>query len=440
MRILASQRGASTLEVIAALAIFALAAAGLSIVLPMAYGRARLWNTQFKMARVLEKQLEDLRHTPFDDIPMGDSGWQDSEGVQIRHSTSFVESGTDASARPTWIPATGGAGGLHGVYYDDSDFTGLSVTRIDPNIDFNWGKNAPHPLIRRNKFSVRWTGYLQIPTTGSYVFYTRTSDGARLWIDHQLVIDRWVRQNATEWSSGSIALTAGVIPIRMEMFYHNQEAAAHLSWQGPSIPKQIIPPSYFSNGTTKMTEIAIRPLNHALTLNGRVMHYQTGIATTPPDVSANIELQMKNNSLEPSTNTLYPWFMLFNNDDSPLDLNDITIRYYYTVDGEKPQFYHCDHAGLRSGHTYQSVTALVSGSATPVSPPVADADYYVEIRFDAITLPPEASVEIQGRIRKSDWTNYTQANDYSFSSSTTYIPWTKATVYKGGQLIWGIEP
>ena len=43
------------------------------------------------------------------------------------------------------------------------------------------------------------------PATGSFTFYTTTDDGVRLWVNGQLLINRWVDQSAIEWS-GSIAL------------------------------------------------------------------------------------------------------------------------------------------------------------------------------------------------------------------------------------------
>lgn len=436
-----TQRGASTLEVIAAIAIFALAAAGLSVVLPMTYGRASIWNLQFKLARVLETQLEDVRYLSFDDIATGDTGWVDDGDLQIRRVTTFVEPGTDISARPTWVDAATGTGnGLHATYYDNINFTGQVVTRMDPNINFNWGKNAPFPSFKKNTFSVRWTGSLQIPRAGNYTFFTQTTDGVRLWINNQLVIDHWHDQNALEWGSGPMALPVGMVSIRMEMYEDKHDAMAILRWQGPSIPKQVISPTYFYTGTTKMTLISVRPLNQSMTINGRVMHFQTGMSVTTP--SANISLSLHNNTTATTTNTLRPWFLLANNDDSPLDLSDMTIRYYYTVDGLRTQYYYCDHAGIRSGITYQAVTAYVSGSAIPLIQSATNADHYVEIRFGALTLPPGASIELQGRIWKSDWSYYTQTNDYSFApaSGSGYMLWNNVTVYQGGQRIWGTEP
>jgi hypothetical protein len=71
------------------------------------------------------------------------------------------------------------------------------------------------------------------------------------------------------------------------------------------------------------------------------------------------------------------------------------------------------------------------------------ADTYVEIGFasGAGSLAAGGSTTVQARFAKSDWTNYTQTNDYSFNSSVTaYVDWTKVTGYVSGALQWGAEP
>ena len=75
--------------------------------------------------------------------------------------------------------------------------------------------------------------------------------------------------------------------------------------------------------------------------------------------------------------------------------------------------------------------------------PTNTADTYLQIGFasGAGSLAAGASVTVQGRIYKSDWSNFTQTNDYSFNSSaTTYVNWTYVTGYVSGALQWGTEP
>ncbi len=90
-------------------------------------------------------------------------------------------------------------------------------------------------------FSVRWSGRIEPRFTETYTFTVRTDDGVRLWVNNQLVIDRWQLQSATSYQA-SIPLQAGVFAdIRMEYFENTGAAFAQLWWQSPRQALEIIP-------------------------------------------------------------------------------------------------------------------------------------------------------------------------------------------------------
>ena len=131
--------------------------------------------------------------------------------------------------------------GLNGTYFNNPDFTGETVRRLDPTVNFEWGAGSPAAAIGADTFSARWTGQVATETSGTYTFYTGTNDGVRLWVNGQLLINKWVNQAYTEWS-GSINLTAGQrYAIKMEFFEGTGNAAARLMWSGPGVAKQVIP-------------------------------------------------------------------------------------------------------------------------------------------------------------------------------------------------------
>ena len=131
--------------------------------------------------------------------------------------------------------------GLAGNYYDNIDFTGTLTARTDPVVNFDWGGGSPMTGIGADTFSVRWQGQVQAVLSETYTFYTTTDDGVRLWVNNQLIIDRWIDQGPTEWS-GSIALSGGVkYDIRMDYFENGGGALAKLAWSSPSTTKAIIP-------------------------------------------------------------------------------------------------------------------------------------------------------------------------------------------------------
>jgi beta-glucosidase len=61
--------------------------------------------------------------------------------------------------------------GLHAEYFASNELTGKPVlTRIDPQIDFDWNSASPAPGIPAKGFGVRWTGTITPPAPGDYTF------------------------------------------------------------------------------------------------------------------------------------------------------------------------------------------------------------------------------------------------------------------------------
>jgi endoglucanase len=156
--------------------------------------------------------------------------------------------------------------------------------------------------------------------------------------------------------------------------------------------------------------------------------------TTPPGAGV-IKVQFYNQGTAAINNQIYVNFKLVNTGSGSVNLANTRIRYYYTVDGAKPQTFYCDYTSLGASN--------VNGTFISMSPAKTGADTYLEVGFGSAAgnLSPGASVTIQGRFAKNDWSNYTQTNDYSFNSSaTSYVDWNKVTGYVSGTLIWGTEP
>ena len=165
-----------------------------------------------------------------------------SDGGAASHNISTPSAATTYTA--TYRVATPGTGtGLSATYYNNTDLTGVTVTRVDPTVDFNWGSGSPAPGIGANTFSARWTGQVEAQFSGVYTFYTQSDDGARLWINGQQIINNWADRAPTE-SSGTIQLEAGQrYDIRMEFYEKNGSATARLLWSSASIPKSVVPSS-----------------------------------------------------------------------------------------------------------------------------------------------------------------------------------------------------
>ncbi|MHC4143895.1 MAG: PA14 domain-containing protein [Planctomycetota bacterium] len=137
-------------------------------------------------------------------------------------------------------------GGVRADYYKGMDLKRLVLTRIDPQINFNWSIGEPDPLVGNDRFSVRWTGEVEAAYTETYTFYTNSADGIRLWVDDKQLVDNWT-DHANTQDSGTIDLIEGqVYSIVMEMYENDGDAVAQLRWESPRTPKQFIPQAALS--------------------------------------------------------------------------------------------------------------------------------------------------------------------------------------------------
>jgi endoglucanase len=159
------------------------------------------------------------------------------------------------------------------------------------------------------------------------------------------------------------------------------------------------------------------------------------VTPTPSTSGGAVKVQFYNQNTAATSNQIYLNIKLLNTGSSAVALANVKIRYYYTIDGVKSQNFYCDYSPVGSSN--------VNGTFVTMATAKTGADTYVEIGFSsgAGSLAAGGNTTIQARVAKSDWTNYTQTNDYSFNSSaTTYVDWTKVTGYVSGSLQWGVEP
>jgi len=148
-------------------------------------------------------------------------------------------------------PAMNDGTGLKASYFNGDNFDTLATSRVDPKVDFWWGRSVPAntdgtPIkgIGAEHFSIRWTGQVEALESGTYSFTTNTDDGARLWVNGKLILDHFVGQSLTSYS-GTIDLEAGhKYDIKMEYFQGTGDAVAKLLWTRPGhLNAQTVPQS-----------------------------------------------------------------------------------------------------------------------------------------------------------------------------------------------------
>lgn len=93
-----------------------------------------------------------------------------------------------------WMKTPEGERGLKAEYFDNSDLSGEpAVTRVDPNINFNWVYYRPDASLGAG-FSARWTGSLTFPADRHFNIGVSSTDSMRLFIDGKLIADGWDKE------------------------------------------------------------------------------------------------------------------------------------------------------------------------------------------------------------------------------------------------------
>ncbi len=162
------------------------------------------------------------------------------EGIQAAvgpHVTVHHRAGVQLPNEPPpavsseWLsPPSGTGSGLLGEYFANQNLQGSPVvTRVDSQVDFDWGQGTPDPLVPSDHFSVRWTGTLTVPQTATYDLGTYTDDGVRVYLDDNLVIDDW-NDHAAELHQVQVYLETGQsYDLRVEYYENGGDAIAQLS-------------------------------------------------------------------------------------------------------------------------------------------------------------------------------------------------------------------
>ncbi|WP_123803503.1 PA14 domain-containing protein [Maribacter sp. 4G9] len=122
---------------------------------------------------------------------------------------------------------------------DNIPTSGALATGVATNIDVS-GLAATHTPGDGETYSVRYTGYIEIATGGSYTFFTNSDDGSKLFIDALEVVDN-DGLHAMNEESGTISLAAGFHWLEIVFFERTGGDNLIVQYQGPSIAKQNIP-------------------------------------------------------------------------------------------------------------------------------------------------------------------------------------------------------
>jgi hypothetical protein len=185
--------------------------------------------------------------TCFGGVFWNGSNWTVQGGL----NNSFVPVSFTYGPRDPENPS-GTSGGLNYAYYQGSnwwdfrpDLDALNPMRTGTKSYFDISGNQ-----QSDNFAFKFSGFIDVPTTGRYTFYTYADDACALYVGGAMVVS-FAPKNTVAERSGTIELKAGkhsfsvvyIESIGSQIFHH-------VKYEGPGVAKQFIPQSRISRGGT----------------------------------------------------------------------------------------------------------------------------------------------------------------------------------------------
>jgi len=216
--------------------------AGTRILYTEADDRVRVWVDKWAPGTEVIEDWDGSQRWNSDRQPMNEPGW-------YYITIEYAEITADATLR--YFDIYGASGGSWTVEYfdeydwdeeDEDDIDVLARREVDasenktydnePGIDL-YAPDMPKGIggsgSSRDDFAVRFTRYFKL--NGKYQFTAQYDDGMRIWIDGDLVMDRWKSQGGVAQKEFDRRLHDGYHVIKVEYYDGSGAAVCRLSWR-----------------------------------------------------------------------------------------------------------------------------------------------------------------------------------------------------------------
>jgi hypothetical protein len=125
------------------------------------------------------------------------------------------------------------AGGATPSYTQDANGNITNRTLLSSGvvstINYNWGSGGVLNSGRSEGVIVRFYGFINITTAGTYWFGGNADDGIRINVNNISVVNSWI-ESGGDFRQGSISLSAGVVPIEVLYYENGGGALVNLQW------------------------------------------------------------------------------------------------------------------------------------------------------------------------------------------------------------------
>jgi LysM repeat protein len=173
---------------------------------------------------------------------------------------------------PVYTPQPA-SGPWYGEYWNNTAQSGTpALVRNDAAVNFNWGYGTPNSArIFADNFSARWTRTLNF-AGGTWRFSLSADDGIRLWLDANVVLDRYSYVGG-QTNQVDVVIPAGVHTLRVDYVEQSGLASARVTYyrlSGAPQPCPGCPPpqqngpwhsEYFNNTVLGGTPVYVKDYN-----------------------------------------------------------------------------------------------------------------------------------------------------------------------------------
>jgi hypothetical protein len=115
-------------------------------------------------------------------------------------------------------------------YYNNPTLSGQpQLVRFEDSINHDWGSGAPVPQIPSDNFSARYTVSRHFEK-GTYLFALSVDDGARVWLNGDLIIDAWAVGTKHDITQEIFLDKAGQYEVQVAYFEDAGSAFINFNW------------------------------------------------------------------------------------------------------------------------------------------------------------------------------------------------------------------
>ncbi|PKQ63488.1 hypothetical protein BZG02_08930 [Labilibaculum filiforme] len=179
-----------------------------------------------------------------DKVLLGGYSPKEVEGTSIveafkntAYEVNFVDVGVPTNTAEQidskYLVTEDGEEGLLAEYFNNTECSGVPVfSQVETNLARYWHNLSPAAGVVDDNFSIRWSGYIVPPLTGTYEFSLIADDIARFYMNGEQLNDNWDKEMINKWTKKKIRLEKGKkYPIKLEFAEFDAYAAVFLHWK-----------------------------------------------------------------------------------------------------------------------------------------------------------------------------------------------------------------